>query len=214
MSVTNMVSSSQLDHQSASTHGKLFLKTLAPRNPVINVVGGAGKEYQSGDDDGTTPWGAPSMSEYARQHLGWGRLEVRPVDKRNYDIFLNVVQIGDANTMSSMSPTSMLESSDGRLVGAQIEEAANPWVVMFPRNAADVFALSSLTYTFKSVDPMTRHLLTGMQPGKRYHVKHAAESVGVTVTVSTAPQGGSFVVSSNSQGILHFTFGGDAVDRK
>ena len=61
---------------------------------------------------------------------------------------------------------------------------------------------------------MTRHLLTGMQPAKRYHVKYTAESVGVTVTVSTAPQSGSFVVSSNSQGVLHFTFGGDAVDRK
>ena len=214
MSITNKLSSSQLDHQSASTHGKLFLKVLAPRQSVINVVGGAGKEYQSGDDDGTTPWGAPSMSDFARQHLGWGRLEVRPVDNTNYHMFLNVFQIGDASTLLSMSPTSMIESSDGRLVGAQIEEAANPWVVMFPRKAADVFALSSFSYTFKSVDSMTRHLLTGMQPGKHYHVKHVASGSYTTVTVGTAPQSGSFLVSSSSQGVLHFTFGGDAVDRK
>jgi hypothetical protein len=214
MSITNKLSSSQLDHQSASTHGKLFLKVLAPRQFVINVVGGAGKEYQSGDDDGTTPWGAPAMSDFARQHLGWGRLEVRPLDNTNYHMFLNVFQIGDASTLLSMSPTSMIESSDGRLVGAQIEEAANPWVVMFPRNAADVFALSSFTYTFKSVDSMTRHLLTGMQPGKHYHVKHTGSGSYTTVTVGAAPQSGSFVVSSNSQGVLHFTFSGDAVDPK
>jgi len=214
MSITNKLSSSQLDHQSASTHGKLFLKVLAPPQSVINVVGGASKEYQSGDDDGTTPWGAPAMSDFARQHLGWGRLEVRPVDHTNYHIFLNVFQIGDASTLLSMSPTSMIESSDRRLVGAQIEDAANPWVVMFPRKAADVFALSSFTYTFKSVDSMTRHLLTGMQPGKHYHIKHVTSGSYTTVTVGTAPQSGSFLVSSNSQGVLHFTFGGDAVDRK
>jgi hypothetical protein len=214
MSVTNKFSSSQLDYQSASTHGRLFLKVLAPRNSVINVVGGVGKEYQSGDDDGTTPWGTPSMSEFARQHLGWGRLEVRPPDNKNYDIFLNVFQIGDANTLSSMSPTSMLESSDGRLVGVQIEDTASPWVVMFPKKAADVLALSSVTYNSKSVDPMTRHLLTGMQPAKRYHVKHSAGSNGTTVTVSGSPQSGSFVISSNAQGVVHFTLDGDAVGRK
>jgi hypothetical protein len=214
MSITNKLSSSQLDHKSASTHGKLFLKILAPGQPAINVVGGTGKEYQSGDDDGTTPWGAPTMSEFARQHLGWGRLEVRPVDNRNDDIFLNVIQVGDANTLSSMSPVSMLESSDGRAIGAQIADVANPWVVLFPKKAADVFALSSITYTFNPVGSMTRHLLTGMQPTKRYHIKHTAESVDTTVTVSTAPQSGSFVVSSNSQGVLHFAFGGDAGDRK
>jgi hypothetical protein len=214
MSVTNKFLSSQLDHQSASTHGKLFLKTLAPRNPVINVLGGGGKEYQSGDDDGKTPWGAPSMSEYARQHLGWGRLEVRPADNKNYDIFLNVLQIGDANTLSSMSPASMLESSDGRLVGAQIEDASNPWLVMFPRKATDVFALSSITYSFKPVDRVINHLLTGMQPSKRYHVKHSAGRDGTTVTVSASPQSGSFVVSSNAQGVLHFTLDGDTADRK
>jgi hypothetical protein len=214
MSITNKLSSSQLDHQSASTHGKLFLKILAPRNPVVNVLGSPGKEYQSGDDDGTTPWGTPTMSEYARQHLGWGRLEVRPAGNQNYDVFLNVFQIGDANTLSSMSPAAMLESSDGRLVGAQIADVANPWLVMFPKKAADVFALSSITYTFKPVGSMTRHLLTGMQPGKRYHVKQTVESGGTTVTVGTAPQSDSFVVSSNSQGVLHFTLDGNASDRQ
>jgi hypothetical protein len=214
MSVTNKFSSSQLDHQSASTHGKLFLKTLAPRNPVINVVGGAGKEYQSGDDDGTTPWGAPSMSEFARQHLGWGRVEIRPVDNKNYDVFLNVFQIGDANTLLSMSPVTMLESSDGRSIGAQIADGGNPWVVMFPKKAADVFALSSIIYTFKPAGSMTRHLLTGLHPAQRYHVRHTAESGGTSVTVSTVPLSGAKVVSSNSQGVLHFTLDGDAADRK
>jgi hypothetical protein len=213
MSITNNLSSSQLDHKSASTHGKLFLKILAPR-AVINVVGGVGKEYQSGDDDGTTPWGTPTMSEFARQYLGWGRLEVRPVDNKNYDLFLNVFQIGDANTLSSMSPTSMVESSDGRLTGAQIADGTNPWVVMFPKKAADVFALRSIIYTFKPVGLMTRHLLTGLQPAKRYHVKHTADSGSTTVTVSMAAESGSFVASSNSQGVLYFTLDGDTVDRK
>jgi hypothetical protein len=61
---------------------------------------------------------------------------------------------------------------------------------------------------------MTKHLLTGMQPAKRYHVKQAAGRDGTTVTVSAGPQSGSFVVSSNSQGVLHFTLDGDAADGK
>jgi hypothetical protein len=205
MSVTNKFASSQLENQSAPTHGKFYIKTLAPQNRVINVLGGPGKEYQSGDDDGTAPWGTPSMTQFAHEHLGWGRIEVHPARTNNYDIFFNVIQIGDADALSAMSPTSMVESLEGRLVGAQIEDATNPWVVMFPRKAADIFAMNSVTYTFKSAYSMTKHLLTGMQPSKRYIVQYTTKKDDTTVTLSLAPQNGGFAVFSNSQGVVHFS---------
>jgi hypothetical protein len=214
ISVSNRFTSAQLENRSPATHGKFYLKTLAPENRLINVLGGPGKEYQSGDDDGTTPWGNPSMSQFAHEHLGWGRIEVRPTKTNNYDIFLNVIQFGDANTLISMTPVSVLESLEGRSIGAQISDVGNPWVVMFPKKTADVFALSSITYTFKPVGSLTQHLLTGMHPAQPYHVKHTAESGGVNVTVSTAPLSGAKVVSSNNQGVLHFTLDGNASDRQ
>jgi len=208
ISVTNKFPSSQLQDESAATRGKFYMKTLAPQNRVINVLGGPGKEYQSGDDDGTTPWGAPSMTQFAHEHLGWGRIEVRPTQAANYDVFLNVIQFGEADTLSSMSPITMINSSDGRLIGTHISDTSNQWVVMFSKSPAHLFAITSVNYTFKPITSTSKHLLTNMRPSTAYHVKLSSGANGATVSISTVSEAGSMLVSSTSQGVLQFTING------
>jgi hypothetical protein len=205
LSVSNKISGAQIDSKTATPHGKFFLKTLAPENPIINVLGGPGKEYQSGDDDGTTPWGTPAMDTFAHQQLGWGRIEVRPKNPQNYDVFFNVFQIGDANALGAMSPVELIRSLDGRHVGAQIEDAGNPWVVMFSRNAADFMAIDSVSYSFTPVPQGSKHLITGMRPSAAYYVTWSSSARGATVTINRAFQPGARSISSTNQGSLQFS---------
>jgi hypothetical protein len=208
ISVTNKFSSSELDGKSASTHGKFYMKIVAPQNRIINVLGGSGKEYQSGDDDGTTPYGAPSMTQFAREHLGWGRIEIRPTITQNYDIFFNVVQFGDANTLSVISPINPVNSVDDKLLGVHIGDPENQWLIMFPKKSSDLRAITAANYGFTPVASVSKHLLTNMQPVTVYHITHTRVGNHVTVHVSTARTANSESVSSNSQGVLHFTLNG------
>jgi hypothetical protein len=213
VSMTNKFPSSQLEGKAASTHGKFYMKILAPQSRLVNVLGGPGKEYQSGDDDGTTPGGAPSMSQFAREHLGWGRIEVRPTQAANYDVFLNVIQFGDADTLTSMSPVVSVNSSEGRHIGAQIKDVDNPWILVFAKTLSDPSTGSSFNYTFDPSSSTSKHLLMNMKPSSSYYVRLSTGANGNTVSVSTVPQADGTLLSSNHQGVLLFTVSGNVVDK-
>ena len=170
VSMTNKFSGLKTPNfESAPTHGKFFMKILSPQNPVINVLGGPGKEFQSGNDDGTTPWGAPTMTQGMHEYLGWGRIEVRPSVAQNYDVFLNVIQFGDSNTLSVMSPTIRVDSSDGKMAGSHIQDSGNQWVVMFAKNALDVANLTSITYALSGSGSIN-HLVTDLKKNVSYDI--------------------------------------------
>ncbi|MFQ5597008.1 MAG: hypothetical protein ACE5GK_03060 [Nitrospiria bacterium] len=192
--------------ESAPTHGKFYMKTLLPSSIRINVLGGSGQEYQSGDDDGTTPWGAPSMTTAMHEYLGWGRIEVRPAVATNYDTFLNVIQFGDANSLASMSQTKLMNSTDNKMTGAHINDTTHQWVVLFAKNASDVLSVSSSTYKFFPAASKSKHLVVDMQPSTTYNISTTSGTTDTTVTISTT--GGGVPVSSNSEGVLYFSLNG------
>lgn len=177
--------------ESALTHGKFFMKTLSPANPIINVLGGPGKEFQSGNDDGTTPWGAPVMTQGMHEYLGWGRIEVRPSVAQNYDTFLNVVQYGDANTLTAMTPTVRVDSTDGKMIGAHIQDAGNQWVVMFAKNNLDVNAIPATAYSIDGTGTIN-HLLVDLKKNTGYDVYDN----GVKILTGTSDGGGVLIFSS------------------
>lgn len=209
VSVTNRFSGLRSPNfESAPTHGRFFMKILAPDGFRVNVLGGPGLEFQSGDDDGTTPWGAPSMTQAMHEYLGWGRIEVRPTTARNFDLFLNVIQFGDATTLSSMSPVARIDSLDGKMVGADIGDAGGNRVVLFSAAPNGAPVAGDVTYLFRPVAAGSRHLLVNMGRSVTYHVRAVSTGSGTTVVVSTAPQSGSLVLVSNDQGVLAFTLEG------
>lgn len=192
----------------ASSHGKFYLKTLSPDNVTISFFGGPGKEFQSADDDGTTPWGAPALNQSDREFLGWGRIEVKPAVAQNYDIFLHVIQYGESTTLTSMSSSVKVSSTDDEMLGAHIKDAGNQWVVMFSKSAAEASSIASTSYVFAPASPQSEHLLVNMQPSTQFHVSAASGTTGTTVSVGTVQQGGSIAVSSNDQGVLRFALNG------
>lgn len=197
--------------RSAATHGRFFLKTLLPHKPVTSFLGGPGMEFQSGDGDGTTPWGVPAMTQAEREYLGWGRIEIRPSVSQAYDVFLNVFQIGDANTLSAMSPVMRLDSADGASTGAHVGDESNQWVVMLARTSSARYALTDTSYRFKPVAPRSRHLLVNMERSATFHV--TVSSIGAETTVAIAAQAGpgSAPITSNDQGVLTFELNGTQV---
>jgi len=196
-----------------ATHGRFFLKTLAPSGAEVRVLGGPGKEFQSGDDDGSTPWGSPTMSDGIREYLGWGRIEVVPTASQAYDTFLNVIEYGDSATLTAMAPTTRVTSSDGALTGAHVGDAGNQWVVLFAQSQADVKAVSGAAYTFHPVDPSSRQLLLDMQPSTNFYVSVSSGGAGTTVTVSTTDPGGANAVTSDAGGVLRFDLNGLTVSQ-
>ena len=197
--------------RSAPTHGRFFMKTLLPRAPVISFLGGPGMEFQSGDADGTTPWGAPAMTQGEREYLGWGRVELRPSVSQAYDVFLNVFQIGDADTLAAMAPIARLDSANGASTGAHVGDASNQWVVMLARAASDRYELGETAYSFKSVAPRSRHLIVNMARGTTFHVTVSSSGPDTKVEIATQASGGSTPIKSNDQGVLAFELNGRQV---
>jgi len=174
----------------APTHGKFYMKTLAPTNAVINFLGGPGKEYQSGNDDGSTPWGSPSMTQGMHEYLGWGRIEVRPATSQNYDTFFNVIQFGDSNSLNSMSPTARIDSSSGNMIGVHIQDSSNQWAVMFVKNAANFGNINSVSYSLSGTGTVN-HLVTGLKKNTNYDIYDNGAKI--------------LTKASNSGGVLYFT---------
>lgn len=199
------------DYESAPTHGRFFMKTLAPASPVISFIGGPGMEFQSGDDDGSTPWGRPNLSNAAREYLGWGRLEVRPSVARNYDVFLNVIQFGDSQTMNVMNPTMRLPSSDGRMMGAHIGDPSNEWIVLFSRDAPDSFRIDDVRYSYSPQATSSKHLLLNLRRGARYYVSSTATEAATAVTVSSTETAGAIAMNSDASGAVHYSLSGQEI---
>jgi hypothetical protein len=186
------------------------MKTLLPRDPVISFLGGPGMEFQSGDGDGTTPWGTPPMTQAEREYLGWGRVEVRPSVRQAYDVFLNVIQFGDAQTLAAMAPIERIDSANGALTGAHIGNAANQWVVMLARNASDRYDIREATYGFKASGARSGHLLVNMARDTAFYITVSSSGAETRVAVTAQPGAGARVVS-NDQGALSFEVNGTQV---
>lgn len=196
--------------ESAPTHGRLFLRVLQPEAHVVNFLGGAGHEFQSGNDDGTTPWGAPPMTDAMRSYLGWGRIEVVPQESRPYDTFLNVLQIGESRTMTSVASITKVQSTDARMTGAHVGDPRNQWVVLFATGVGDVKGISEVTYAFDGRGLPSKHLVVNLRPSASFYIT-AASGALTTIVVSTTPMASSTRADSSSDGVLAFGLNGAVV---
>ncbi len=196
------------NYSSGPTSGRFFMKTLWPGNPVINFIGGAGMEYQSAQDDGSTPWGVGKQTATTRQYLGIGRVEVRPSVSQAYDIFLNVLQFGNAKSLTQMAPVTRLEA--GTMVGSYIRDPANSWVVLFARDDWPATPRSQVSYSVQATAPTSRHLLVNMVGQSTLYVNAVNNEGNLQVDVSTTPNGGAPVKTSDA-GAVYFEVNGQSV---
>jgi hypothetical protein len=111
-------------------HGKMFCKTLLPREFKIEKVGGPGKEFwvdgKNYDDlgEGNKANPAPCPGD-----VGSWRVEVSPKEGRTLDCFLHVMQVGDSKGLEKMVPVEYIEK-DG-MVGFTMAANGGTYTVLF-----------------------------------------------------------------------------------
>lgn len=102
--------------------GRLWGRTLLPRDAALTTVGGDGREFWNDGrnwpiPDGSLPGDpAPGMTDT----MGRWRVEVSPPAAAREDVFLHVLQAGDGRAGSEMTPVRLLE--DGDWAGVEFEQ--------------------------------------------------------------------------------------------
>ncbi len=165
-----------------SSHGKIINKTLYPLSYVINKVGGSGHEWE--DMDGDLIYSGSYADNY-KYYRGSYSMQVESTTNQNYDNFLNVMQIGDAGTLTSMSDTDAIDTTN--MIGTHIKDATQNRVVLF-NEAQSGNVSTDVDYTLTTT-AATKHILTSMEASTNY-----------TVTVNSSPT----VIASNDSGTLVF----------
>lgn len=195
----------------AFNNAALYGKVLLPRDHVIRKVGGEGYEFWV---DGSAPkdwgiqWGvlAADKERYMGgplQEIGQWRLEVMPSTQQKRDLFLNVIYLGDAGEIPP--PVESVESTDGKMTGAYIRDAAKPWLVLFPMEKFGNPVQGPMSYRFPLGNPAPVHVVTGLAPNALYTVKWSID--GATALVSIVPgagTAGNTTCHSSAAGILTF----------
>ncbi|MGH7597788.1 MAG: FlgD immunoglobulin-like domain containing protein, partial [bacterium] len=120
------------------------------------------------------------------------------------NLFLTVMQIGDANTMGSQAAVE--EISGAVFTGALLEKER---LVIFSK---DEKPLANFSYSLNSTK-MVKHLLTELDKKREYTVKKA----GVTIATGTTGANGTIAFSDNPGGAATYTValgGKTAVDEQ
>ncbi len=136
--------------------GRLFCRTLLPKDAVIEAIGGPGREfwadgrnwpiedaYRAPDNSARTqPTGtADWWTRYGhnghdgRRHtapveaMGRWRIEVKPGAARTEDLFLHLIEVGDPAALAAMSPATLVEEHGA--VGVEFQAGPRTVRVVF-----------------------------------------------------------------------------------
>ena len=174
-----------------ANHSKLFNRTLWPENFQINKQGG---DWHSHEDLNCNPvtWKTSyPAADYEKNYYGSYVMQIQSTTNQNYDIFLNVMQVGDSNSMNRMTPIDRISSS--LMVGAHIKDSTLNRVVLFSSlQDSKVPTGTTISYSTIPTTTSTKHYLFGLQPNSPY-----------TIVANGEPNS----LNSNSAGVIVFGTG-------
>ncbi len=179
-------------------HGQMFLTALLPQNATLHKFGGPGYEWVWADGSRVSYSGA--FEEIASYLLSDHTLQIRSPE----NLFLTVMQIGDANTMGDKAAVEAI--SGAPFTGALLEKER---LVIFSK---DEKPLVDFAYSLNSAK-MVKHLLTELDKKREYTVKKA----GATIATGTTGANGTIAFSDNPGGTATYTVslgGKTAVDER
>ena len=106
--------------------GRMFCRTLLPRDAVLTPVGGPGKEFWAAGRNWEIQ--AEKLKPEQLAMMGQWRVEVSPGAPRSEDIFLHVIQVAD-QSLAAMGAAELIEG-DG-IAGARVTSGDDVWEVAF-----------------------------------------------------------------------------------
>jgi len=116
------------DHES----GRLFCRTLLPKDATLGKIGGPGKQFWSDGRNWPLPaaWRAPDTTAL----LGQWRVEVAPGAPRESDLFLHLIQVGDRDSLKTMVSSELLQEPG--YSGVRFVSGNRRWQVLFAESGA------------------------------------------------------------------------------
>lgn len=200
----------------AFNNSTLYGKVLLPKIKKIRKVGGTGYEFWV---DGSTPqnigidWTtiAPAKEPYMGgplKEIGQWRLELMPATQQQRDLFLNVIYLGD--TGEPQAKIDLVESSEGKLNGAYIQDAEIPTVILFGKESKTTSITGVLTYTLPQSSLNAKHIIADLSPNTLYTVTlltSTGSNQTYQITSGTNSTGTTYKTTVN--GILQFAPNGD-----
>lgn len=180
-------------------NGRLFSKTLFPKEFCIEKIGGPGHEFEingvnySKNNSGKSVQPDPLIGP---QEPGAWRIEVSPKKASENDIFVHVLYATEAQ-VEQMPLTLAIEADT--MLGVYIESETRK-VALFPREIPVTKDVNSVKFSIENKGEPVQCFLFGMKKEKTYSVKKTVNAGSMTVTVELAAEG----VSSNANGVLKF----------
>jgi hypothetical protein len=150
----------RLTNKYGNCHGRLFVKSISPNEAKLVRIGGPAP-YWFTDADYNDISLRPPFNELTALWGGSYRLEIKPATPRTYDVFLTVLQIGDANTLHQMAEATNLHGA--QFCGTYIKDAH---VVLFSPNEN---FLNDAEWKIEG-NAAIAHLLVNLQPGVFYEI--------------------------------------------
>ncbi len=91
--------------------GRLFCRTLYPKDAVLKKIGGPGREFYACERNWEL---APEVEKRwkGKALLGNWRIEVSPADAGTDDVFLHLIQVGE-KSLSDMAPAELISEDNG-----------------------------------------------------------------------------------------------------
>jgi hypothetical protein len=177
------------------SHGRLFNRTLLPEKFQINKTGGPGHLWE--DADGRLIW-TGELTETEKHVRGQYTMQVQAATGEAADVFLNVMQIGDSNTLNRMNATTRIDADT--MVGVLIEDPKTARVALFAKDAEGT-PQRAVSYTAK-YSGNGLHVITDLaagsyevtQDGKPVPGEHTVTAEAQTLSF-TAAGGGAFRVT-------------------
>jgi len=106
----------------------------------------------------------------------YGRVKMRPDAIQEYDQFLHVIEATAASS-TKMTPVERIQSAEGKMIGALIQDPAKPTIVLFGADKNGKNSPGNISYIlpFRTSKPMT-HIIVNLVPGRFYTVINPAEN--------------------------------------
>lgn len=127
--------------------GTLVCKTIYPEEPVLELMGGPGKQFWS---DGNN-WPLYNGNDEKFPLYGQWRVEVKPSTPVKDDLFLHVIQVGDrADNITSIPSAKKIEEGDRK--GVQFKYNEKEYKILFNTSGTDGGKITVITNGRLSID--------------------------------------------------------------
>ncbi len=174
----------KLDGKTVQYEGRLFIKTLLPRERTISIIGGPDYEYYNRFANKNFPPEKPFNP--IRESGNW-HMEVSSGQSEVGSVFLHVLEIADANK-KEMVPVEYIKSEDEKMEGALFLSKENPYLVFFSNSKDErghtfQYALLPVNYKLRASAP-TNHVLVELEPNKKVKVIINNTNIGTYQTTN------------------------------